>query len=135
MRVYILISAILVSSIACHPGPVIGGTKQPVGGTIAGLVSATDKSVALTGRKVTAVETTTNARYDTTTAANGGYKIQVPQGTYRIELELRAGEALSKHPADTRVNNGDVDSARDFVVTIKASGGISVGAGPSSAPW
>jgi len=124
MRVYILISAILVSSIACHPGPVIGGAKQPVGGTIAGLVSATDKSVALTGRKVTAVETTTNARYDTTTAANGGYTIQVPQGTYRIELELRAGEALSKHPADTRVSNGDVDSARDFVVTIKAAGGI-----------
>ena len=93
------------------------------GGTIAGLVSATDKSVALTGRKVTAIETTTNARYDTTTAANGGYTIQVPDGTYRIELELRAGETLSKRPGDTRVNNGDLDPARDFVVTIKAPGG------------
>ena len=123
MRVYILLPAMLVSSIACHAGPIIGGTKQPVGGTIAGLVSATDKSVALTSPNVTAIETTTNARYDTTTAANGGYTIQVPAGTYRIELELRAGEALSKHPDVTRVNNGDLDSARDFVVTIKAPGG------------
>src|SRR2546427_8595046 len=98
MRVYILISAILVSSIACHPGPVIGGTKQPVGGTIAGLVSATDKSVALTGRKVTAGETTTNARYDTTTAANGGYTNPVPQGHNPVQAQLAAGEALRQHP-------------------------------------
>jgi len=44
----------------------------------------------------------------------------VPVGTYRIEVELRGGEALSKQPAETHVNNGDLDSARDFVVTVKA---------------
>ena len=120
MRRLVLFFFFLTSSIACHPGqPVAGGIKQPAGGTIAGTVSASDKSVPLTGRKVTLTELTSNAHYDTTTAANGGYTIQVPEGTYRIELELRPGEALEKHPADTHVNRSDLDTGRDFVVTVK----------------
>ncbi|HEV2982826.1 MAG TPA: carboxypeptidase-like regulatory domain-containing protein [Vicinamibacterales bacterium] len=115
-----LTSLFLTSAIACHPGqPLAGGVKRPAGGTISGTVSASDKSVALPGRKVTLTELTTNARYDTTTAANGGYTIQVPEGTYRIQLELRAGESLEKHPADTRVHRSDIDAGRDFVVTVK----------------
>jgi len=118
---FFVLSLCLTSSVACHPGqPLAGGVKQTAaGGTIAGTVSASDKSVALTGRKVTLTELTTNAHYDTTTAANGGYTIQVPEGTYRIELELRPGESLEKRPADTHVNRSDLDTGRDFVVTIK----------------
>ena len=109
-----------MGSVACHPGqPLAGGVKAATGGTIAGTVSASDKSVALTGRKVTLTELTTNAHYDTTTAANGGYTIQVPEGTYHIELELRPGETLEKRPADTHVNRSDLDAGRDFVVTVK----------------
>jgi hypothetical protein len=110
----------LAGSSACHPGqPLAGGVKSSAGGTVSGSVSASDKSVAVTGRKVTLTEITTTAHYDTTTAANGGYTIQVPEGTYHIDLELRPGETLEKRPDDTRVNRSDLDAGRDFVVTIK----------------
>ena len=115
------ITTLLAVSVACHPfrGPVIGGTAQQVGGTIAGIVSATGGTTALASRKVTAINTATQAHYDTTTAANGGYTLKVPEGTYKIEIELRPGESLSKQPGETRINNGDLDSGRDFVVTVK----------------
>ena len=113
--------ASLVLAAGCHPGPVVNtGAKQPsVGGTIAGIVTTADSSVAVPGRKVTAVETTSGQRYDTTTATNGGYTIRVPEGTYRIEIELRPGETLAKQPEATKVSNSDVDAARDFVITAK----------------
>ncbi len=115
-----VLSLCLISSIACHPGqPLAGGVKQQSAGTISGTVSASDKSVGLTGRKVTLTEVTTNARYDTTTAANGGYTIQVPPGTYRIELELRPGETLEKQPANAHVSSSDLDAGRDFIVTVR----------------
>jgi hypothetical protein len=108
---------------ACHPGPVIdAGAKQPpVGGTIAGVVTTTDKSVAVPGRVVTAIETKTGARFDATTGENGGYTIRVPEGTYRIDIELRSGEALVKRPDDTRVRNSDLDAQRNFVISVKAA--------------
>ena len=58
-------------------------------------------------------------RHDTTTATNGGYTIQVPEGTYRFEIELRAGETLAKQPEQTHINNSDLDSSRDFIITVK----------------
>jgi hypothetical protein len=64
-------------------------------------------------------ETTTGARYDTTTATNGGYTVQVPEGSYRIEVELRPGETLVKQPEPTHVKNSDLDPGRNFVITVK----------------
>jgi len=121
MRFSWILLASLLFAAACRPSPIINtGAQQPsVGGTIAGIVKTADNSVAVPGRKVTAVETTTGTRYDTTTASNGGYTIKVPEGTYRIEIELRPGEALSKQPQPTKVNNSDVDPGRDFVITVK----------------
>ena len=105
---------------ACHPGqPLVGGDKLQVGGTISGTVSATGGSAALASRKVTAVNVATKAKYETTTAANGGYTLKVPNGTYHIELELRTGETFQKHPEEARIHNGDLDAGRDFVVTVK----------------
>ena len=116
---WILLASALLT--ACHPGPVVNaGAKQPpVGGTIAGIVTTADPAVAVPGRKVTVIETTSGSRYDTTTATNGGYTIKVPEGTYRIEIELRAGETLAKQPDTTKVGNSDVDSGRDFVITAR----------------
>ena len=118
---FLFTSAVLVSA-GCHGQPIVNsGPKQPsVGGTIAGMVSASDSTVAVPGRKVTAVEVNTGSRYDSTTSANGGYTIQVPEGTYRVELELRSGETLTKKPEQTRVTNGDLDAGRDFVITVRA---------------
>ena len=107
-------------SAACHPGPVIDTTpKASVGGTIAGIVKTVDSAVAVPGRKVTAIDASSGSRYDATTAVNGGYTIKVPEGMYRIEIELRSGEALAKQPDQTRIKNGDLDPHRDFVITIR----------------
>lgn len=125
-----LVPALLIgcalSAAACYsgiarPGPVVNTHPAQVGGTIAGIVKTADPSVAVPGRKVTAIEVKTGERHETTTAANGGYTIQVPSGTYRLEIELRPGEALSKQPEDTHVGNADLDTTRDFVITTKTS--------------
>jgi hypothetical protein len=97
------------------------GDNLRVGGTIAGTVSATGGTVALDGRKVTATNVATGTTYDAATNVTGGYTIKVPEGTYRIAVELRAGETLAKQPDDTQVNNGDLDPGRDFQITATAS--------------
>jgi len=103
-----------------RPGPVINTQPAQVGGTIAGIARTADAAVAVPGRKVTAIETKTGERHETTTAANGGYTIQVPKGTYRLEIELRPGEALARQPEETHVGNADLDTTRDFVITVRA---------------
>jgi hypothetical protein len=120
MRIGALLCCLALASAACHPGPVINaGAKQPpVGGTIAGVVTTADPLVALPGRRVTAIETTTGSRYETTTAVNGGYTIKVPEGRYHLDVELRAGETLAKRPDDTRVGNSDLDPRRDFIISL-----------------
>ena len=105
-----------------RPGPVVNTQPNKVGGTIAGIVKTADSSVAIPGRKVSVIEVRTGARHDTTTAANGGYTLQVPEGTYRFEIELRPGETLAKQPEQTHVGNSDLDTTRDFIITMKASG-------------
>ena len=116
--IHLAAALVLLLSAGCHPGPVIGsGPKPPVtGGTIAGIVS-TETNTAVAGRKVTAVDTATQKRYEATTGADGGYTIQVPEGNYRIEVQLQAGERLVKQPDETRVNKSDLDPHRDFVIT------------------
>lgn len=117
---YVLAAVMLFAAVACHPGqPVVGGDKLQVGGTIAGIVSAAGGSPALASRKVTAINTATNSKYEATTASNGGYTIKVPEGTYRIDVELRANETLAKRPDEARIHNGDLDAGRDFIVTVK----------------
>jgi hypothetical protein len=121
---HLLLSFTLLTSVGCHPGPVIGtGPKPPgVGGTIAGIVS-TDANAAVAGRKVTATNRETGTRYDVTTGTNGGYTIKVPEGTYRVEVELLPGEAIAKQPGEIRVNRSDLDPGRDFVITVRRAAG------------
>ena len=123
-RLNCLLVACAMSLTACHPGPVLNTGPNPpsVGGTIAGLVTTADATIAVPSRKVTVTETTTGTRYEASTAANGGYTIQVPEGNYRIEVELRAGEVLAKQPDPTRVTNGDLDTGRDFEIAVKRAG-------------
>ena len=95
-----------------RPGPRSKGGR---GGTVAGIVSTTAKA-AVPDRKVTAVNVTTGARFDATTGPNGGYTIKVPEGTYRLELELRPGETITKQPSETKINKSDSDPHRDFTI-------------------
>ena len=113
----ILLLVALVGAAGCHPGPVMkAGADNAVGGTIAGIVSAETKA-AVPSRKVTAVNTVTGTRYDATTGVNGGFTIKVPQGTYRLEIELLEGEKVTKQPGETKVNRSDLDPRRDFVIS------------------
>jgi len=108
--------------VACHAPVITTDPGLKVGGTIAGIVRATDGSGPLVTRKVTAIHAVSGARFETTTGVNGGYTIKVPQeGRYRIEVELRDGEVIAKGPGETDVNNGDLDPGRDFEITIRAS--------------
>ena len=109
----------LLAAAACHPGPILT-PKEGVGGTVAGIVSTTAKA-AVPDRKVTAVNVTTGARFDATTGPNGGYTIMVPDGTYRLELELRPGETIAKQPSETKINKSDLDPHRDFTIAGKSS--------------
>ena len=113
-------AALLASTLACAPrGPVVDTGARPdgVGGTIAGSVSATGETTPLSGRKVTAINQATQSRFETSTGENGGYTLKVPAGTYRLEVEVRPGESLATQPDVTDVGVGDIDSARDFVLT------------------
>lgn len=118
-----LLTLLVLSLSACHPGPVVTtDPKLPVGGTIAGIVLSEAKTPVV-GRKVTAINTDTGSRYDAATGANGGYTIKVPEGTYKIEVELQTGETIAKQPGPTRVNKSDLDPRRDFIIAGVRSGG------------
>ena len=118
-----LLACFVLAAAACHPGPVLPpGDKLPVGGTIAGIVT-TDGNAPVVDRKVTATDVATATRYDATTGANGGYTIKVPEGTYRLEVELRAGEVVAKQPSETRVNKSDLDPRRDFTIAVRKAAG------------
>ena len=116
-----LLAALMLSG--CHGQPVVDTTpKASVGGTIAGIVSS-DANAALANRKVTATERRDgNQGTDAMTATNGGYTIKVPEGTYKLEVELHEGEAVAKQPDQTHINNSDLDPHRDFVITVKRAG-------------
>jgi hypothetical protein len=125
MRLFcILLAGFLTAVAGCHPGPVIDtGPDQPgVGGTIAGIVS-TEAKAPLADRKISAINTQTGARFDVTTGPNGGYTVKVPPGQYRLELELQPGESVAKQPGETRINKGDLDAHRHFVVAGAKKGG------------
>jgi hypothetical protein len=121
MRYIAATAVLLLATAGCAPrGPVLDAGPRPegVGGTIAGTVNADDGRTPVVARKVTAVNTESGARFEVSTASNGGYTVKVPAGTYRLEVELRSGETLAKQPGTTQVNVGDLDPDRDFVLTV-----------------
>ena len=118
MRLALVFSLAFVTA-SCRGAIITTEPDIKAGGTIAGIVRATDGSVPLVTRKVTAIHTTSGARFETTTGVNGGYTIKVSEvGRYRLEVELREGEVVAKGPQETEINNGDLDPGRDFEITI-----------------
>jgi hypothetical protein len=113
---------VMAACAAAH-GPVVDTGSKPagVGGTISGMVTASG-TTPVPGRRVTAINVESGARFEAVTATNGGYTIKVPTGKYRLEVELRANETLAETPAETEVNASDLDPDRDFVITVKLPG-------------
>jgi Carboxypeptidase regulatory-like domain len=107
-----------IVAVACRTGvPVVDtGPKPPTrDGTIAGHVSSAGGS-AVPGRVVRAISIESGKKFEVTTNSAGTYTLKVPPGRYRLEVELRAGEKLSKEPGETKIDNSDLDPNRDFVI-------------------
>jgi hypothetical protein len=113
------IAALLYSS-ACRRGvPVVDlGPKPPAArGTITGIVRGPEGTSAISGRTVEVINVATGEKHTATTAANGGFTIELPKGKYRLELPLRQGETLSKRPGIVDLDRGDIDSHIEFVLS------------------
>ena len=117
LRTALPVAAVLMS-LACHPvRPVVDPSSRPaVDGTISGTVSAGAGSVPVSARKITAINDVTGAKVEASTTSTGAYTMRVPPGTYRLEVELRSGEAVATAPAATEVDPGDLDAGRDFLL-------------------
>ena len=101
---------------ARHGRPLVGGRTVPnPTGTISGNVRSST-GTPLEGRRVSAIDMATEARYDAVTSNTGGYTIKVPPGRYRLEVELLGGDQLAKQPEQTTITVGDVDEQLDFVI-------------------
>jgi hypothetical protein len=117
----IVLTLFLASCIA--RGSVISpGSRPPnTGGTISGLVRSAGDNAPLSGRKVTIVNLETGEKLETSTAVNGGYTIKVPQGNYRVEVEVRQGEVVTEKPDDVHISKSDLDAGRNFTIAVKPS--------------
>ena len=62
------------------------------------------------GRHVYAIDIRTGARFSAVTNVTGGFSIEVPPGKYRLEVELREGEAVVRNPGTIDINRSDLDS-------------------------
>lgn len=101
---------------ARHGRPIVGGSVVPnPTGTISGTVRSST-GTPFEGRRISAIDMTTEARYEATTEKNGAYTIKVPPGRYRLEVELRGGDQLASQPDPFNVNVGDVDAQMDVVI-------------------
>jgi hypothetical protein len=101
---------------ARHGRPLIGGSVVPnPTGTISGHVTSST-GTPLEGRRVSAIDMSTEAHYSATTEKSGGYTIKVPPGRYRLEVELLGGDQLAQQPEPFNVNIGDVDDRMNFVI-------------------
>jgi hypothetical protein len=113
--------------ISCRPGqPVINPGPKPAGvtGTISGTVTGSEGASPV-GRQVTAIDVKTGARHQVKTNVDGHYTMQLPPGTYRLEVELKAGESVARAPEQVELTASDLEPDRDFVITAAPPGGTS----------
>ena len=114
---------VALSGSSCMPrGPIVDTGSKPanVTGTISGTVRAASGTMSLAGRKVTVIDLSSGQRFETSTAANGGYTIKVPVGKYKLEVELREGESLAEQPGETEISASDLDADRDFIIVVRS---------------
>jgi hypothetical protein len=119
----VTISAAILLASGCrhyrHGGALVGNADNPqTAGTIAGVLQGSGGGDPIPGRRVAAVNTNTGTRYSAVTSPTGGFSIQVPPGDYRLEVELRAGEAVSRDPGAIRINTSDLDA--NIIVEVGA---------------
>jgi hypothetical protein len=120
VRYSLLVAVMALGLVGCRTGvPVVDRGEKPVSqaGTIAGHVRSSG-DVAVVSRIVRAVSLSTGEKFETTTNNAGTYTLKVPPGRYRLEVELRQGERLTKQPGETQINPSDLDPDRNFVIDV-----------------
>ncbi len=70
----------------------------------------------LAGRRVEVINVATGSRRSVSSSADGGFTVKVPPGKYRLQIELRPGEAIVKAPETIDINPSDLDG--DIVIEI-----------------
>ena len=106
-------AATLLALAGCRPGrPLVdfAAKDNTARGTIGGILQGARHGDPLPGRRVEAVGVRTGARYSAVTNVTGGFSIEVPPGKYRLEVELREGEAVVRNPGTIDINRSDLDS-------------------------
>ncbi|HSL24075.1 MAG TPA: carboxypeptidase-like regulatory domain-containing protein [Vicinamibacterales bacterium] len=127
MRRAVSIAALLVAlsalaGLACRRGvPVVDAGEKPptMDGTISGLVTTTGGGARLVGRRVEVINVGNGDRRSVSTSSTGGFTVKVPPGKYRLQIELRPGEAIVKGPETIDINASDLDSS--IVVEVAAA--------------
>ena len=112
-----LLAAELCSGSGCHPHTtIVSISSAAIGGTVAGVVTG-PADVTLADRTVTVVNVETGQRYQTATGQTGGYALRVPSGTYRLTVQLRAGERLADMQSTILLTNADSEIHKDVTVS------------------
>ena len=101
---------------ASKTGAVATHNATPASERLAGTVRGSDATALVSGRTVAVVNVATGETRTTETGATGGFAIELPAGTYRVELALRDGETVVKRPDVVLLNHGGPDSHIEFVV-------------------
>lgn len=120
VREALLVGVTALALCGCRTGvPVLDRGERPAtqSGTIAGHVRSS-ANAAVVSRLVRAVAVATGEKFETTTNNAGTYTLKVPPGRYRLEVELRDNERVTKQPDLTDVNPSDLDPDRDFVIDV-----------------
>jgi hypothetical protein len=119
-QVVLVVAMFSVGVAACGRGVQVLETtpKQSMGtGTVTGIVTGPDGKAPLIGRVVEAVRTDSSERVSARTNEAGGYTLQLPPGTYRMELHLEAGEKIAKSPSTPlKIDIGEIETQVDFTV-------------------
>jgi carboxypeptidase family protein len=109
----VMLAGTLLLAAGCKAGKPLVDTSRgnpDAAGTIGGILQAQGGGDALAGRRVEAIGLESATRYSAVTNVTGGFTIQVPPGKYRLEVELREGERVTRDPGTIDINASDLDA-------------------------
>lgn len=110
--------AALVGVTGCRRGAPAAGPSPSAAAqaTIKGTVRGAEGNSPVPGRTVSIVDVRTGERRSVQTTSTGTFAIAVPAGQYRLDVDVRDGETVLKHPNIVALDAGGVDSRVEFVV-------------------
>ncbi len=111
-------SAALVLVASCGRAlPAVSASAQASAAhaTIKGTVRGAEANSPVSGRTVSIVDLKTGERRSVQTTSTGAFAVDLPAGEYRLDVDIRDGETVLKHPNVVALDAG-VDSHVEFVV-------------------